>query len=74
MSGNKWKQCEIITEEDMDEVSDFARFMVTNMGYYFWDKKTKTKAYKHEIYITFKDEGFEAVYNDTQGRYCRKKK
>lgn len=74
MSGSKWKQSKIIDEKDLANVSDYAKFMFNNIGYYFKDKKTGKEIAKWEIYITFSKNELEDVYNGTQGRYERKKK
>jgi len=74
MSGSKWKQHKIIAKEDINKVSDFARFMVTNMGYYFWDKTANKKVEKWEIHNTFAGKELEDVYAGIQVRYERREK
>lgn len=59
---------------DMTEFSNYADFVLENRGYYFYDKKEKQEVEKWLIHLTFEDEGFEGIYNDLQGRYCRIKK
>lgn len=74
MSGSKWKQTEIISENDLKKSSPWARYMVTNLGYYFYDKKTKKAVTKWEVYNTFSKEELEDIYAGIQVRYERRKK
>lgn len=74
MNENKWKQSKIIDENDIPKLSNFARYMVINTGYYFWDKKVNKIVDKWEIFITFKGIELEDVYFGIHKRYERREK
>jgi hypothetical protein len=66
----------LVIEKNFQALSPYAQFVITNLGYDFYKKKTQERLYKWEIWAIFesKQAVLGSIYAGKHFRYERKKR